>query len=1116
MNKAPLRNEVVDELHKLLLGPGDGENEVIEGRLNLRYFAGILFPQGEKRSSLASEDSDFEDEDAAPETTQSSDFSADSDNPLSMANEDLPSSVGLSFTVTAGASISVSVSAANYKNMGGAQPTSQLWHRSPYQEDTIEVRHSSSSPIAVLEGNAELHILRRRSRFESSSEIITVSLVNPHTYKEEDSQLKQASLRLYQVALSCRALTGKIVPYDSEEGRDVSFEDQILEMQYLEQPIFAVGHGASCSWTIDQDSDDVAVKVDYIPSAFVYRPKFDNVYVNGRDFEDSDIFSLSTLEDEDASRDELLGRLSALVSFYEDWISSQDKLCKQRFEEPHKYLISQMLTCANRMRRGLDLLANDDDCWWAFQRANEVMLRQRDQSDYLRSLRNDRIEKGLPWPISALEQIPATFRDFRLNKARWRPFQLAFSLMVIPDLETETDSHTDSDLVDLIWFSTGGGKTEAYMLVTAYELIRRRVRFGSKEKGLGTGVITRYTLRFLTADQFLRTVSLVCALEKVRIDNQRILGENSNSDAFTVGLFIGQDNSYGRINEAEKAIKDLNKNPKNVVHRFPVTECSECGTSLVPSSEEFESISDESERGKLFGYRKTLDGRIRYVCPNLNCLFSGSAGLPVSSIDEQIYDSPPSIVLGTVDKFAMLAFRGQAQSLFGSKKNLPPTLIIQDELHLISGPLGTIVSIYEAGFETVMKRRFNDHGYPQRSPKYIASSATVRDSDRQILRLMGKRAAVFPPRGIKSDDSFFATLDKNPDTARQYIGLMGQALRSTSAAHWSSAAVLQSVRSIAAKMAKPQEIDFLWTLLVYCNSKRELGLINAAVDSEISDRMKVYAVYQKNDPEEIRELSKREVSSTMVESIVDVRNDLSRPYNGAENSGCSDIVPATNMISVGVDIDRLGLMLVNGQPKTTAEYIQASSRVGRNPIGNGPGLVIALYSPAKPRDRSHYENFVGYHESIYRFVEPTSVTPGSERALERAVHAAITIAVRYTVAKMNSGKKAGSFDPSDPEISEVLKALKDRLLRTYEDALSYRIERQQIEDHFDQFVDHWATLAQNNEELHYEIKSPPPNRLLKRFDDDRLDGSRATMTSMRGVDLEIPMRDVRSRRKSRG
>ena len=214
-----------------------------------------------------------------------------------------------------------------------------------------------------------------------------------------------------------------------------------------------------------------------------------------------------------------------------------------------------MLTCANRMRRGLDLLAKDDDCWWAFQRANEVMLRQRDQSDYLRSLRSDRIEKGLPWPVPASEQIPAPFRDFRLNKARWRPFQLAFSLMVIPDLETETERHEDSNLVDLIWFSTGGGKTEAYMLVTAYELIRRRVRFGSKEKGLGTGVITRYTLRFLTADQFLRTVSLVCALEKVRIDNQRILGENSNSDAFTVGLFIGQDNSYGRIKEAEKAIK---------------------------------------------------------------------------------------------------------------------------------------------------------------------------------------------------------------------------------------------------------------------------------------------------------------------------------------------------------------------------------------------------------------------------------------------------------------------------------------------------------------------------------------------------------------------------------
>lgn len=1137
LSKSALRDEVVDQLHQLIVGPIEPD-ELIEGRLNLRYFAGILFPKGSSRSGLAQQTSESLDEDTTGSVPESGDeFSGDADNPLSQANEALQSSVGLSFTIERGSSFRCEVSAAQYfpELLETAEPSSGStrrsqkntgWRRKATGIEEIDVS-AKDTDYSVFSGLAKISILRRPSRFQTNLEIVTVSLLNSASLESEEEALEsQVKKRLYQVKMAVSPLDSPIQSYDSPPAGELDFEDQILELQYQDSPIFAVGHGASCGWDLTSDGIVTRVYIDFVPTANVLRPRFDTVSCEGEDFEDTEIFKLAFLADQSVSPEELIKRLNSFVAFYERWVKAQTKVDVGDLVEARDHLIQEMETCISRMRSGISMLQSEPDCLRAFQLANLVMLRQRSQAQYLKNLRAERRQAMKPWPIPSSEQHLIESPDPFSNNSMWRPFQLAFCLMVLPDLEPElslNDRAVDPNSVDLIWFSTGGGKTEAYMLVTAYELIRRRARFGEISRGKGTGVLTRYTLRFLTADQFLRTVSLTCALEYVRTingANQQLLG-GLPEDRFTVGLYVGSDTgSYAKIVDAEEALSKL-KDQRGAWrgHKFQLTECPECGTALIPAED------DANHEDNSIGYRtwgiEISNQKLLYRCVNENCVFSIDNGLPVNTIDQQIYADPPSILMGTVDKFAMLSIRGEEGSkLFGVRRGnpvcAPPTLIIQDELHLISGPLGTIVSIYEAAFDTVIRQLFGqlDWSIDQRGCKFISSSATVRESDAQIRHLTALESRIFPPRGVRAGDSFFATVDTNINMARRYIGLMGQSLRSTSSAHWACAAILQSVRYLAEKYQDNSIFDFLWTLLVYSNSKRELGLIKTAVNSEIYDRMKVYSAYQGADPDAVNELKNMEISSTVVENIVDMRDELTRPNDEDGGSGCLDIVPCTNMISVGVDIDRLGLMLVNGQPKTTSEYIQASSRVGRDPVGRGPGLVLTLYSPAKPRDRSHYENFVGYHESIYRFVEPTSVTPGSEKALERALHAAIVIAIRLSLSSLRKNNQAGAFSASQAQEADVLEMLKTRLLACYSNDPDATMEKAQIVDAFDRFVGHWNQAAHKRSDLVYYNQTAAPPRLLRYFMDREMKNdslSTRTMSSMRGVDTEILLSQVERR-----
>jgi len=1102
MQKAELRDQVAEEFKSLVFGPRGGNDEFIEGNrgLTLRYLTGILFPQGEKRSDLSSDDESFGEEDGSIEGKTREDFSGDSDNPLSMANEELPSSVGITFVIDKGADFTIHCSAAKYERRVKSDESPSGFKRVPLEDSIIQANTINNNLNIFHDGNehrAKIHIFRRNSRDRKDCEIVTVTLVNDLS-KNNTSQrsIKNVEKRLYQVNLKCISKENNIKPYDFNKAELNDMEENILSLQYSDNPIYAIGHGASVDWHADNGLIN-QVKISYIPFETVYRPIFDTLKgSDGSTFENSYIFNIANLANEEFDKSKLISGFYELCQFYEQWIEDESNSSQKSFKNAQKYLIDEMKECSKRMRKGIKALETNNDFWKAFTLSNRAMLIQMLQTKKNRDLRSAREKEDKPWPIEWDENIDNSLDIDQIdskNSPKWRPFQLAFFLMCFLDFEEE--GIESRKIADLIWFSTGGGKTEAYLFLACYELIRRRTRYESPEMGYGTGILTRYTLRFLTSDQFSRTTSLGCALEKIRLENQDLLGD----EQFSIGLFVGGKVSYNRIKNAQDGFIDLIDSNTN--HLFHVTECPCCGTSLVPKN-----IEKDAE-GLYVGLGiRVTNNAVIYQCQNLKCTFN-KINIPIKTVDEEIYNSPPSFLLGTIDKFAEVAWNPDSGQIFGyrpkSKSNIvPPTLIIQDEIHLISGPLGTISAIYEAGFDSLIRKAQRDHGFVETGPKYIASSATVRDSKTQLKRLLGRESKIFPPRGLRIKNSFFANTDPNPRNGRLYLGIMPQAFRSTSAAHAVSGAFLQSVRYVAEKENSKEALDFLWTTLCYCNSLRELGLINSSVNQEILDRMKVCSDAQNMDRDEIQPLNKEEISANITKSISETSDALRTTNN---DSSVIDFVPATNMISVGIDIDRLGSMIINGQPKTTSEYIQASSRVGRNPDNIGPGLIIALYSPAKPRDRSHYEQFKAYHQKLYQLVEPTSVTPGCAPALERALHASIVILIRHGVDHMKANHSASLFNKNDETIKPLLSDFKNRLVNIYDED-QYKYERSIIEKHINKVIDDWVNWTK--ERLYYNAgKDKSMHSLLINFNqkNDNNLGFR-TMHSMRNVDSEVQVR----------
>ena len=213
-----------------------------------------------------------------------------------------------------------------------------------------------------------------------------------------------------------------------------------------------------------------------------------------------------------------------------------------------------------------------------------------------------------------------------------------------------------------------------------------------------------------------------------------------------------------------------------------------------------------------------------------------------------------------------------------------------------------------------------------------------------------------------------------------------------------------------------------------------------------------------------------------------------------------DLVLATNMISVGVDVDRLGLMVVMGQPQSTSEYIQATSRIGRQ----HPGIVVTLLNAARSRDRSHYEAFRAYHGALYRQVESTSVTPFSSRARDRGLHAVLIAVARLSVPGMLANSAAGAA----PHHVDELQKVRDRIVARVEQTMPE--EAQRSGEELDEVIKMWVERARQDTNLVYsDFKFPQKGLLVDAATTNEAFGGFGTLYSLRDVDVESELTVVR-------
>lgn len=965
---------------------------------------------------------------------------------LSSANSYRPSSMAVSFLVDvpSGATLMVEATAGRYHrlpvNVAGKDRT--WWRRTPVTfkaEFTMETLFSvdkklirptkfDSTNLNGLDVRVEVY---GRPSGTSGARLLTVCVVN----RSPAVSVDERSLFQVHFKASVKVETGEptafVLPYPAVEVEKPDSEEQSLALLYRETQTFAIGHGCAADWTVSSAQGRAAsVSAECLP---VFETPSITPDVRRADGTPIDV-SMAALAGLDQG-DDGLADLDAVVTSYEEWIQQKEDeiaLLEGKYREAAERHMERCSRCAERMRDGIQFLRTTPRAMRAFRLANEaVLLQQMHSRRESRALCYDAKAKRTFFaePYSAPDPLSPP-----PGRGKWRAFQIAFLLMTLRS--TADGTVEDRKTVELIWFPTGGGKTEAYLALSAFSILMRRL---SDPEDAGVEVLMRYTLRLLTAQQFQRAAGLLCALEYLRLKpaNRSDLGEAR----FSIGIWLGGSSTPNSRQQARSALTALLKDEPYAENPFLITKCPWCGAAMGPMKFEGKGVSNVA---KVHGYERQGD-TVVFKCTDRLCDFAG--GLPIFVIDEDIYEVRPTLIIGTVDKFAMLAWRPAARSLFGiaedgTRVSSPPGLIIQDELHLISGPLGSMVGLYEALVEELCTDR--RHGAVP--PKVVSSTATIRRYEEQVRNLYGRGSvALFPPPGLAVSDSFFAQHALKPDgtlsPGRIYVGVHAPGLGSLQTAQ---------VRAFTGLLQAPltlpdSERDPWWTLLAFFNSLRELGTTLSLFQSDIPDYLKVVRNRTGTTPDQIRRLRNvKELTGRLPSDEIPLAiSTLETEYGGQRTP--VDVCLASNIIEVGVDIDRLSLMTVVGQPKTTSQYIQVTGRVGRR-WWERPGVVVTIYVASKPRDRSHFEKFRSYHEKLYAQVEPTSVTPYSRPALDRALHAVMVGYVRQC------GSDAAGRSPN-PVPSEMLQELRNLLLPRVQKVDSNELSS--FERIFDERVDEW-------------------------------------------------------------
>lgn len=1074
---AQVRAELVSTLALDLIGPGPGHTcatEALRMPPSRWYLTGFLVPsdapEAQKFDPLSREEVAVGaegagvDDDSTPE-------------PSAARKVLFPSSMGLSVLVPAAAEhLEVLADWGDYKVVledeasaahapAGAPEVSpprskrELWQRTPHQA-SLRVDLGAMRRDLEVPGSNGLFVVAtvrpvapgRVGVVPPGTRVVSVFLVNRRV---PSSDARRDESFTFQARLSVSCAPG-FVPRPSTRGGDSKDWDELInDLQYRALAELAVGHGVATR--VEPGSGSSTVSTTWIPTAEV--EKVVPGEVPGVELRMEALAAAPTVE-------VLEAMLQPLAEQYAAWLTAQKET--PIADDGRRAVALELLGRADQLRKrlaaGIHLLATDAQAREAFQIANRAMARQQ------RQRAGDAEGKG-PAPA-------------------WRPFQLAFVLLNLRGIVTPT--HADRETVDLLFFPTGGGKTEAYLGIAAFTLALRRLR----DPGLtsaGVTVLMRYTLRLLTLDQLSRAATLICALELERREDVTKLGPWP----FEIGLWVGQGATPNRMGkkgdkgrETARARTIAFKNDEKKALPIPLESCPWCGRKFTRDA--FVLLA----RGKPNSDQPT---DLRVQCVNRQCEFSARSGvpLPIVAVDEPIYRRLPCFLIATVDKFAGLPWLAQAGALLGKNADrydsegfygpgdpgsgqalerplLPPELIIQDELHLISGPLGTMAGLYETAVDSLSS--YTSGGKKIRA-KVIASTATVRRAEKQIHALFARTLVdVFPPPGPDIRDSFFAKVvpasdaqDPRPGTknARMYVGLAAQGRSHKVVLLRTYLALLAAAeRAYAAEggsRREPNPADPYMTLLGYFNSLRELGGSRRIVEDEVRSRLRGYGrrlrFGETRGPFDDRTISFEPLELTSRESTAKVAESKRRLGLAFASDERVDVALATNMISVGLDITRLGLMVVFGQPKTTSEYIQATSRVGRD--DTRPGLVLTLFNVHRPRDRSHYERFETFHEAFYRSVEATSVTPFSPRAIDRGL-AGVTVALaRHGLASLTAPQKAVAMEAERKQLDFVADELAERAARHDHELPKEDVDllRSSVRARVGDLLDAWGKLA---------------------------------------------------------
>ena len=848
------RSILLERLREDLMGPSYGAEEVIEDRPSDRYLTGILFPQDLKVGDQEDEDID------EIQSGKVTNLGSDTRSNVAISRMARPATAGLSFAVSdQGASpprVIVEISTGTYKRED-LHKSSRSTQTSDKVEGELEDVSEKASEERGEGKNAEEpestygqgSKLRWRRSAQSCKRILVLDQVVQEKDLGREDSAGEGCIEGISIFVRSISIEGKIAVtlqainqnrHDPEATRNEIEEQTFFQFGMSVGPVaptrlaprpiadvatdedsrtasliyrnaveYATGHICSADWKLGDENMVTQVATTWIPSLAVKSVDPDGDGIFKRTYAERGLDPPTAKGLAEADRLTLEQTLSSLTYAYERWLESEASkvrdLPSDDLREQAKNHLVRCRQALKRMRAGVSLIASDDLVRRAFRAANAAM------------------ELQASWG-----QIPKSDNAGTTSiELTWRPFQLAFALMCLRSFQDP--SHEDRRILDLIWFPTGGGKTEAYLLVAAFLLFYRRLIHPEKEKSYGTAVLMRYTLRTLTVQQFQRAAALICACELIRRSNHNGDGELGDR-IFSIGLWVGQGSTP---NDSRTATKTLYSNSESTPKQIEM--CPACRTDLV-----WEVSEDQK--------------KVLCRCDKEECPLSEWDELPIATVDDRIYQHPPSMLIGTVDKFAQLVRRKEVGVLFGRNTECnPPDLIIQDELHLISGPLGTLTGIYETAIDHLCTK-------DEIVPKVVGSTATIRRAEQQVHALFQRRAFQFPPPVIDGENSGFATSDDELP-GRLYVGLTTAGRTDKYMLQAVCASLLQAISD---QRIPNEDRDPYGTLVAYFNSLRILGGALVAMQDDVPKSIRAIARRRKETPRylsEPEEMTSRKASS---------------------------------------------------------------------------------------------------------------------------------------------------------------------------------------------------------------------------------------------------------------